>query len=156
MDERRHGVDEMSEKIGEVRAGQLGLSQRLDALSLERQQQHSEAIKLLTDTAAQYHEIKHQLAQGSTKFDALDKKLERYGATLDRHVEDDLRRFNNTENAMRESAAELVKRIDDLFAWRNLVRGMWISISAIVGGMLIAFGHDILEFGKGIFHWGAK
>jgi long-subunit acyl-CoA synthetase (AMP-forming) len=161
-------MDDVAEAIGALRGTVVALSQRLDALQVERQHQHTEALRVLTDSQAQLHEVKHSLAGTSTKFDAIDYKIVTHQADdkkdhetvierLDRHQHfadagiADLRReiVANRDAAMQREAT-MMARLDDLFAWRSWMRG----IGAVVVAALALFGHDILELGKSLLHIG--
>lgn len=47
--ERRHGMDEFSERIGELRAGQVALNRRMDEAAVNQQNHRSETIRGFAD-----------------------------------------------------------------------------------------------------------
>jgi hypothetical protein len=168
--DRRHGMDDVAKAIGGLEAGLTEVNRRLDGLQLERHQQHTEAIKSLTDAAGQAHEIKHLVADVQQKFNAVDHKIVTHQADDKRDYTAVMERLDRHEGAAKADVVELkqeitanrlaaevretkiLSRLDDISAWRNRVYGA-IGFVVVV---LTIFGHEVVETAKSVVHWIGK
>ncbi len=114
-------------------------------MQLERQAQHTEGLKALTDVQAQAHEIKHAQNNQDMRIVAIDEKI----ASHQRFTEGSVARLEATIHENRDHTAAqftaLIARIDDLSAWRHWIMGGM----ALIGVALVVWGGHIWE---GIMH----
>ncbi len=139
--ERRRGMDDVARTMGRLEAGLAAISQRQDSLQIERNQQHTEGLRVITDVQAQAHEIKHAQNNQDMRIVALDAKIAGHQeftknsvARLEGMIHEHLQ-----QNASQFGA--ITARIEELSAWRHWVMGGL----ALIGMALVVLGQHIWD-----------
>lgn len=106
-------MDELFEDIGELRAGQAAINQRMDEASADRRQ-------LRAETSLGFADLRREI-------------IANHAVTVERE-------------------ATFMGRLDSLYATRNWMRG----VGAVGAGVLLIWGHDMLEGVWSLITWRPK
>ena len=158
-EERRRGMMEIAEVIGGLKATVEANARRSEDMHREnitwRNDLQTTIVARIADVQAQVHEIKHAQANTDMKFARLEQIQLAQHEVLTQHQKFAAEGLGSLRTEILQSRDASAARFDDLFAWRNKLRGakaLLFTLGSIIALGLASFGHEIFHYWKNLTH----